>query len=403
MINLFQVVFLFLFITIPFFPNMTQGQLSPELSQETYKFLTYHVRGEAKVLKASLEHPWGMSFLPDGSILITERAGSLHLIDKDFEKSVEITGLPPIYSKGLIGLMAIQVAPDFSVSKTIYFTYTRQAMDELSSNVFSDTTLAQKIVVVLARARLKANSLANVEELLVSDSWDGEGGAAAPLLIGNDGKLYMGIGATRDDSAQNPGSLRGKVLRLELDGRPAEGNPYLSDSTFRPEIFTLGHRNPSGLTLHPTTGELWEVEYGPNGGDEINILKAGGNYGWPIVSLGRDYSGPKISPRPWLEGMIDPEISFLPGISPSGIAFYQGEDFPQWSTSVFVGAQRVGQIPATGHLVRIQLDDNQYERARESILGEIGQRIRAVQMGPDRRLYLLTEEQKGALIVLNPF
>jgi glucose/arabinose dehydrogenase len=164
----------------------------------------------------------------------------------------------------------------------------------------------------------------------------------------------------------------------------------------------MGHRNPSGLTINPATGALWSVEYGPNGGDEINIVSAGKNYGWPLVSFGRDYPGPFISPVPYKEGMENPVVTFIPGISPSGLAFYTGTDFPIWTTSAFTGATRVGQIGGTGHLVRIFFDENGNERQRESLLTEFKQRIRDVRMGPDGLMYLLTEEQDGALLVIKP-
>src|SRR5690606_14158700 len=162
------------------------------------------------------------------------------------------------------------------------------------------------------------------------------------------------------------------------------------------------HRNPSGIAVNPATGEIWAAEYGPNGGDEINIIKAGTNYGWPIVSYGRDYSGPFISPIPYKEGMEMPVSTFVPGISPSGLAFYTGEDFPTWTTSAFVGALRVGQVPGTGRMVRIFYDENGNERSREDLLTELKQRIREVRMGPDGYLYALTEEADGALLVIKP-
>jgi len=213
----------------------------------------------------------------------------------------------------------------------------------------------------------------------------------------------MGIGATRDASAQNPASLRGKILRLNDDGSVPQDNPFVGKEGYRPEIFTMGHRNPAGLAVNPNTGELWASEYGPNGGDEINIIRAGKNYGWPEVSFGRDYPGPFISPVPYKEGMEMPVSTFIPGISPSGLAFYTGTDFPTWTTSAFVGANRVGQVPGTGHMVRVFYDDKGNERSREDLLEkDIGQRVRDIRMGPDGFMYVLTEEQDGALLVFKP-
>jgi glucose/arabinose dehydrogenase len=212
----------------------------------------------------------------------------------------------------------------------------------------------------------------------------------------------MSLGATRDDSGQQPGRLRGKILRLNDDGSVPSDNPFVDKEGFRPEIFSWGHRNPSGLAVNPATGELWAAEYGPNGGDEVNIIRAGNNYGWPLVSFGRDYPGPFISPIPYKEGMENPVATFIPGISPSGLAFYTGTDFPIWTTSVFIGATRVGQIGGTGHMVRIFFDENGNERQREDMLVDLHQRIRDIRMGPDGLLYMLTEEQDGALLVIKP-
>jgi glucose/arabinose dehydrogenase len=256
--------------------------------------------------------------------------------------------------------------------------------------------------MVVGRGKFDGRQLSDFEELLVTDTWNGAGGAAVKLAFGTDGKLYLGTGATRDTAGQDTASLRGKILRLNDDGSIPADNPFVGMEGYRPEIYSVGHRNPSGLAVNPATAEMWSVEYGPNGGDEINIIGAGKNYGWPLVSYGRDYTGPFISPAPWMEGMEGPVASFIPGISPSGLAFYTGTDFPTWTSSVFAGSLRVGQIPGTGHLVRIHFDENGNERQRESLLQDLRQRIRDVRMGPDGLLYLLTEEEDGALLVITP-
>ena len=287
--------------------------------------------------------------------------------------------------------MEILPHPDFAQNNTVYLTYHKKITEE-----------PKAISIVLASAIYDGTKLTDVKELLVSDTWNGAGGAGSRLVFGTDGKLYMSLGATRDDSGQNPASLRGKILRLNDDGSVPSDNPFVGKEGYRPEIFSMGHRNPSGIAVNPATGEVWAVEYGPNGGDELNIIGAGKNYGWPLVSFGRDYPGPFISAVPYKEGMENPVASFIPGISPSGLGFYTGTDFPIWTTSAFIGATRVGQIGGTGKLVRIFFDENGNERQREDLLTELHQRIRDVRMGPDGLMYLLTEEQDGALLVIKP-
>ncbi|MEY4641490.1 MAG: hypothetical protein RLZZ227_1484 [Pseudomonadota bacterium] len=348
---------------------------------------TAQAKIEVSAIARGLEHPWSLAFLPDGDMLVTERAGRLRVIHEGALHPEPVIGVPAVHVQGLLGFMDVLPHPEFAQNRQLYLTYHKLVSEGV-------------VAFVLARATFDGKALNELEELLVSDTWDGAGGAASRLTFGTDGKLYMSVGATRDDSGQQPGSLRGKVLRLNADGSVPSDNPFVGKDGYRPEIFTMGHRNPSGMAVNPATGALWAVEYGPNGGDELNILGTGKNYGWPLVSFGRDYPGPFISPVPYKEGMENPVASFIPGISPSGLAFYSGADFPTWTTSAFIGATRVGQIGGTGHLVRIFFDENGNERARESLLTDLHQRIRDVRMGPDGLLYVLTEEQDGALLVI---
>jgi glucose/arabinose dehydrogenase len=364
---------------------------SAPLGAGPWDIQTYQAKINVSVVARGLGHPWSIAFLPNGDLLMTEREGHLRVIHDGKLAPDPIAGMPEVYAQGLLGLMEVLPHPDFAKNQLVYLTYHKQLSEEPKAVAF-----------VLARARLANNALTDFKELLVSDTWDGAGAGAARLIFGTDGKLYMTVGATRDGSGQEPGSLRGKILRLNEDGSVPSDNPFVGKQGYRPEIYTLGHRNPAGLAINPTTGELWASEYGPNGGDEINIIKAGKNYGWPLVSFGRDYPGPFISPVPWKEGMEMPVATFIPGISPSGLAFYTGTDFPTWTTSVFVGASRVGQIPGTGRMVRIFFDENGNERSREDLLTELKQRIRDIRMGPDGYMYLLTEEQDGALLVIKP-
>ncbi|MDY6983985.1 MAG: PQQ-dependent sugar dehydrogenase, partial [Pseudomonadota bacterium] len=364
---------------------------SPPLGEGPWQIQTAQTKIEVSVVARDLSHPWSLAFLPNGDMLVTERAGRLRVIRDGVLDPEAISGVPEVFATGLLGLMEVLPHPDFAQNQQIYLTYNKLITEE-----------PREVAIVLGRGRLDGMTLVDFEELLVTDTWNGNGGSGARLTFGTDGKLYMTAGASRDASAQEPNLLRGKILRLNDDGSAPSDNPFVGKEGYRPEIFSMGHRNPSGMAVNPVTGALWAVEYGPNGGDEINIVEAGKNYGWPLVSYGRDYPGPFISPVPYKEGMEGPVATFIPGISTSGFAFYTGTDFPTWTTSVFVGGQRVGQMPGTGKMVRIFFDENGNERAREDMLTELKQRIRDIRMGPDGKLYILTEEEAGALLVINP-
>jgi glucose/arabinose dehydrogenase len=214
--------------------------------------------------------------------------------------------------------------------------------------------------------------------------------------------LYVSTFGGMADSAQNPNSQGGKVLRLTDDGRVPGDNPFVGMPGYKPEIYTLGHRSTLGLAFHPVSGELWQNENGPNGGDEINILKPGANYGWPLVSLGRTYPGPWQAKPFSREGFEDPIVYWMPAIAVSGMAFYTGDKLPNWRGDVFVGGLRMGEIPGTGHLERILFNENTEELRRESLLVDLRQRIRDVRMGPDELLYVLTDETAGAILRIEP-
>lgn len=369
-----------------------EGVESPPLGDGPFTLQTAEGRLQVSVLVRGLPHPWSLAFLPGGDMLVTERAGQLRLIRHGTANPETIAGVPlAVHAEGMLGLMEVLPHPDFKQNRMLYLTYSKK----ISEN-------PKAVAIVLARAVFDGRKLTDVKELLVTDTWDGAGAAGGRLAFGADGKLYMAVGSTRDDAGQQPGSLRGKVLRLNDDGSVPRDNPFVGKQGFRPEIFTWGHRNPSGLAVHPATREMWMVEYGPNGGDEVNILGAGKNYGWPVVGLGRDYEGPYTSAVPYKEGMERAVVDFIPGVSPSGLAFYTGTDFPSWKTSAFVGAMRIGMTAPSGRMIRIFFDGNQNERAREELLVDLRQRIRDVRMGPDGLMYLLTDEEDGALLVLKP-
>ena len=307
----------------------------------------------------------------------------------------DITGVPEVRTDGNGGLMDVAVHPQFGDNRLIYLTYTKYAEDGLGSPA-------------LARGRLENNSLTDVRDLLVTEALDGNSGLNDRVAIGRDGKVYMSTGgrvgaiAEVGRGAQDPMSLRGKILRLNDDGSVPADNPFVGQANYRPEIYSLGHRNQLSLIVHPETGMLWNHENGPNGGDEINIILPGRNYGWPVVSFGRLYPGARVSEHQTREGMESPLVVWLPAIAVDGMAVYTGDRFPAWKGNVFVGSLREGGIPGTGHLQRIVFNDTTEEIRRESMLQELRRRIREVRQGPDGLLYLLTDEDNGALIRLEP-
>lgn len=335
-----------------------------------------------------LSHPWGLAFLPDGNMLVTERAGTLRVIRDGVLDPKPVGGVPAVFAKQLSGLMDVALHPRFSENKLVYLTYTKP--------------LDKGVTTALARGRWDGAALVDVRDIFVADSRDDGRAAASRIVFGRDGSLYMTVGGTFDERAQNPNSHGGKVLRLRDDGGTPADNPFAGRAGYKPEIYTLGHRNSLGLTIHPDTGVVWENENGPNGGDEINMLLPGRNYGWPVVSYGRQYPGPRVSEHAWKEGMEEPLVVWLPSIGISGMTFYSGDRFPAWKGNVFVGSMRAGELNYTGHLERVVFNDKYEELRRESLLTELRQRIRDVRQGPDGLLYVLTEEEDGALLRIEP-
>jgi aldose sugar dehydrogenase len=341
------------------------------------------------VVARGLSHPWSMAFLPDGSMLIAERPGQIRVLRNGVVDPSPIAGVPRVRTDGNGGLMDIALHPQFAQNRLVYLTYTKPVENG-------------KGTPSLARGRLDGNALTDVRDLLVPDAYEGNGGLNGRVAFGRDGMVYFSTGGNIGKVAQDPMSLRGKILRLRDDGTVPSDNPFANRAGYRPEIYTLGHRNTLALIVHPQTGELWNSENGPNGGDEINIIRPGGNYGWPVVSFGRDYPGPRISEHPTQQGMESPLVAWLPQIAAAGMAVYTGDRFAAWKGNVFVGSMRVGGIAGTGHLERIVFNAKTEELRRESMLNELRQRIREVRQGPDGLLYLLTDEDDGALLRLEP-
>jgi glucose/arabinose dehydrogenase len=355
------------------------------------------------VVTKGLSQPWSMAFLPGGEILVTERPGRLRIVRSGVLDPAPVKGLPAIQAAGLAGLMDIALHPRFAENKLVYLTYHKPAGGVAPAPGPGGTPGT----ITLARARWDGAALVEWQDLFSALP----SGNASRIAFGKDGMVYMTVGYG-DTPVGNPDpagappqdrmSLAGKVLRLKDDGTVPPDNPFAGRSNSRPEIFTLGHRNMLGLAVHPDTGAIWESENGPNGGDEINVLLPGKNYGWPVVSYGRFYLGPRVNNHAWQEGMEDPLVFWVPAIATSGLTFYTGDRFPQWKGSVFAGGMRQGEVPRSGHLDRIDFNEKWEELHRESMFWELRQRIRDVRQGPDGLLYVLTAENDGALIRMEP-
>ncbi len=349
--------------------------------------------GQIRVVTVArgLERPWSLAFLPDGSMLVTERPGRLRRIAGGSLDSTPITGTPTVHAEGIAGLMDIALHPDFAANGLLYLTYTKPQ--------------PAGPTVALARGRLDGAALDGLGDLLVLDP---PGSGASRIGFGPDGMLYMTAGGAFESSpenalrAQDPNDLLGKVLRLRDDGTAPEDNPFVGLPDHRPEIYSLGHRNHQGLAFQPGTGALWVSEHAPQGGDEVNVIEAGRNYGWPVVSYSRQYGGQRMTETPWQPGMELPAVLWVPSIAPSGLAFYDGDPFPDWKGNLFAGSLRFGGLPRTGHLERIVLNDAGEELRREWLLTELRQRIRDVRQGPDGLLYVLTDADDGALLRIEP-
>jgi aldose sugar dehydrogenase len=351
------------------------------------------------VVTKGLFHPWGMAFLPDGGILITERPGCLRIVRNGVLDPKLVAGLPPISAQGLSGLMDIALHPRFAENKFVYLTYHKP--NPAADGVPPGPNAPPARFATLARGTWDGNALTNVRELFSADVTT----EASRIVFGSDGMIYMSLGRSTEGAnapSQDPNNYGGKLLRLRDDGTVPPDNPFVGRAGFKPEIYTMGHRNQLGLAVNPSTGQIWATEQGPNGGDEVNIIQPGKNYGWPVISYGRSYPGPRVSEKPSQEGMEQPVVVWIPSIALSGETFYTGDKFPGWKNNLFVGGLRQGEVPRTGQLQRIEFNDKWEEVRREPLLRELGQRIRDVRQGPDGYLYVLTEENDAALIRIEP-
>ncbi|HEX5229270.1 MAG TPA: PQQ-dependent sugar dehydrogenase [Bryobacteraceae bacterium] len=367
---------------------------SPELADGPIALDTGVERDLRLVVTKGLVQPWGMAFLPDGGILITERPGRLRLVRNGVLQAAPIAGLPTIYSKGIGGLMDIAVHPHFAENSLIYFTYQKPPAP-------GDTRPNAPGTLTLGRGHWNGTAITGFEDIFTAV----QANVPSRIIFGRDGMVYMSVAVgdpPEASRAQDPNDLSGKVLRLRDDGKVPQDNPFVGRAGYRPEIYTMGHRMPLGLAINPATGAIWECENGPNGGDEVNVLAPGKNYGWPVVSYGRFYGGPRVSTNPYHEGMEPPVIFWVPAIATSGLTFYTGDRFPNWKNNLFIGGMREGEVPRSGHLERVDFNNEWEELHREGMMRDLHQRIRDVRQGPDGFIYLLTAEDSGALIRIEP-
>jgi glucose/arabinose dehydrogenase len=340
---------------------------------------------------SGLEHPWSMAWLPDGAILITERPGRLRIVRNGTLEPAPIAGVPPVFAEGQGGLMEVSIHPNFAKNRFIYLTYSH------------GTGQANRTRV--ARATFDGKALSDVKVIFeVSQAKEGTQHFGSRIVWLSDNTMLVAIGDGGNPpvqldgdlirkQAQNLRSQLGKIVRLNDDGSIPSNNPFVKTANANPSVWSYGHRNTQGLTFDAATGRIWQTEHGARGGDEVNLVKAGKNYGWPLVTYSREYFGPEISSERSRPGMEDPKLVWTPSIAPSGLAFYNGDRFPAWKGNLFAGGL------VSKDVRRITLDGAGNVVSQQSI--DIGQRVRDVRQGPDGLLYVLTDEQNGRLIRLD--
>jgi aldose sugar dehydrogenase len=377
------------------------------LTQSSYTFDTaeqHQVR--VVVVARGLKHPFAVALLPDGDALVSERGGPLRLVRNATGADAKpaaldpkpIAGIPPLagrFRNG--GLQDVALHPQFAQNHLVYFTYNEPGT--LSPPV-GNRPAARQGILTLMRGTFSGHALLHVETVF-SAKESGYAGSGR-ITFDRNGMVYVTTGAPFDDRAQRLDSVYGKVLRLRDDGSVPLGNPFVGHAGARPEIFSYGHRDQLGLTVDPANGAVLDTEEGPNGGDKVNVILPGRDYGWPRVSFGRNYDGSVISAFPLSPGIEPPLIVWLPSIAPGNLVFYTGDRFPAWKGNLFVTSARWGEIPGTGGLERVVLNSSMGELRREMLFTELHQRMRDVRQGYDGLLYVVTDEEDGALLRIEP-
>jgi len=339
---------------------------------------------EVKTIASGLEHPWSLAHLPDGTMLVTERPGRMQRVDRA-GRLREVVGVPKVAAVGQGGLLDVVLAPDFEQTQELFFSYAEPRDGGNGTSV--------------ARARLDGDRLVDVTVIFRQmPTVDSPGHFGSRLVFARDGTLFVTLGERQlkhfTIRAQDLESHFGKIVRIRRDGSVPPDNPFVDVPGARPEIWSYGHRNVQGAALHPQTGELWITEHGPKGGDELNLVRPGANYGWPLVTYGVAYNGDRIGVGTERPGIDKPKKYWVPSIATSGLTFYNGDRFPSWRGNLFAGG-------LYGVLVRLELDGDRVV-AEETLLRELRERIRDVREGPDGYLYVLTDSPRGRILRLEP-
>ena len=338
----------------------------------------------AETVASGLDHPWALEFLPDGRIIVTERSGGVRIVDRTGRLSAPLAGVPAVAASGQGGMLDVALDPNFVENRLVYLSYA-----EPGGRATAGTAVA--------RGRLGEGALENVQVIYRQEpKVMGGNHFGSRLVFRRDGTLFVTQGERFNyrQQAQDLSSDLGKVVRINADGSIPRDNPFVGRSDARPEIWSYGHRNVQGAALHPETGQLWTVEHGARGGDELNHPEAGKNYGWPVITYGVDYSGMRIGEGTAKAGMEQPVYFWDPVIAPSGLTFYTGDAYPGWKGSAFVGGLR-------GYLVRLEMENGTVRR-EERYLSDVNERIRDVKQGPDGLLYVVTDADNGRVLRLRP-
>ena len=359
----------------------------PALAQGPQRFRTEKADLVVETVASGLENPWGLAFLPDGRMLVTEKEGRLRIVGADGAKSPALSGVPRVSARGQGGLLDVALDPSFASNRVLYLSYA-----ETRAGGGSGTSVAR------ARLNTAGTGLEGPQVIFRQEpAHTGGNHYGSRFVFDRTGNLFVTVGDRYElrGEAQNPTNHIGKMIRIKPEGGAPDDSPLVGDAAKRPEIWSLGHRNVQGAALHPDTGELWTAEHGARGGDEINVVRKGKNYGWPVITYGVDYSGARIGEGTAKPGLEQPAFYWDPSIAPSGMAFYTGDKFPGWRGSVLVGA-------LAGSLVaRLELDGDKVVR-EERILESLSERIRDVRQGPDGLVYLLTDADRGRILRLKP-
>lgn len=364
-------------------------------------------RVKVEIIASGLSHAYSLAFLPDGDALIVERGLRLRLlrgatgadpklIAQPIANIPTYVDLPHLHPDDVLGIQAIALDPDFATNRQIFFTYNKPiGLDTATQRITAAT--------VLARGELDGMRLTKLKDLLQGEAVVGAGGSR--ILFGRGNEVFVSVGALSVgdiDSAQRTDNIYGKILRISRDGTIPPDNPFVKTAGARPEIWTYGHRDPLGLAMDPRSGRILASEHGPQGGDELNEIRPGGNYGWPRFTFGTDYGGSSLPTNPVAADIQAPLMFWSPSVAPNGIAFYTGEILPEWKNNLFVTSARRGQINGTGALLRIVLNDNLQEVRQEILLDSLHQRLKDVRQGPDGKLYVVTDEDQSVVMRIGP-